>query len=82
MRLQWLVRIFLLRRRGLGYRAEQEQPGEKAGPFLTWVQGEWPSVKLQKRDLDGSVIRMKKGEWPIHPRLIPGHPQSGGLLEF
>ena len=64
------------------YRAGNEAPGENMGPFLTWVYGEWRSLKLRKKDLEGPVIRLEKGHWPIHPRLIPGHPRAGHLLEY
>lgn len=65
-----------------GYYKERERPGEDMGPFLTWVYGEWRGLKLRKKDIDGAVIRLEKGHWPIHPRLIPGHPRAGSLLEF
>jgi hypothetical protein len=48
------------------------------GLFMTWMAGEWTP---KKRKIDGRVIRVEKGEWPIHPRLIPGHP-LGKDLEF
>jgi hypothetical protein len=65
-----------------GYGLDWEQAGSKHGPFLTWMLGEWPSVKLTRRHLDGPVIHLPKGTWPIHPRLIPGHPRSRDILEF
>jgi len=64
------------------YYADRERPGAFMGPFLTWVYGEWRNLKLRKKDLDGTVIRLEKGHWPIHPRLIPGHPRAGNLLEY
>jgi len=65
-----------------GYESDRENPGKPMGPFLTWIYGEWRSLKLGKKDLDGPVIRVPKGKWPIHPRLIPGHPRAGSLLEY
>jgi hypothetical protein len=65
-----------------GYVRERETPGGDMGPFLTWLYGEWTSLKLRKKDLDGNVIRLEKGHWPIHPRLIPRHPRAGSLLEY
>jgi hypothetical protein len=64
------------------YERERDTPGQQMGPFLTWVYGEWRSLKLRKKDLDGRVIWLEKGHWPIHPRLIPGHPRAGSLLEY
>lgn len=64
------------------YQRDRETPGEDMGPFLTWLYGEWRGLKLRKKDLDGAVIRLEKGRWPIHPRLIPGHRRAGSILEY
>jgi hypothetical protein len=53
---------------------------ESRGPFLNWVQHEWGKLDpLPRKQIKGSVVNFEKGDWPLHPRLIPGHPWAEGL---
>jgi hypothetical protein len=62
-----------------GFRADllgQDEPG----PFLTWVQTEWGRTNpIARKEVAGAVITLGKGDWPLHPRLIPGHAWASDL---
>lgn len=64
------------------HRGSFPEGAEREGPFVNWVDYMWPLNKSGKPKIDGPVVRLRKGDWPLHPRLTPGHPESGDKLEY
>jgi hypothetical protein len=49
---------------------------DKKRERLNWVREEWGSRPHRRQQIDGTVIRFEKGDWPRYLRLISGHPSG------